>query len=100
RENLLKQDMSPGGQYFDNTYDQFTLDINGNQITNPSYNINAWIRANLADSTALIAAINTSGLNPSFTYHYLYDIRNNWVAGLENITIRYHPEYKLYEALC
>jgi RHS repeat-associated protein len=101
RETIIQQDMSPGGQYFDNTYNQYTVDASGNAVTNSFYNINGWLNTmSSVNQAALLSAINGSVLNPGIVYNNFNDIRSHWVSGYENITMKYHPEFPLLKALC
>lgn len=90
--NML-QDMSPGGQYFDNyeSYDPGTM--NPDDQT-PSY---AWLDQELStqNKTDFFTAIN-SAFNTNFTDWD--EVRNYWRDEYAFLLIQYHPELCLYNS--
>jgi hypothetical protein len=78
--NHLKADMSPGGQYFDNT--PFTL-------FSPPVPNNTWL-------TSYVAPVPPAGI-PHGSWD---DVRNNWDPAYADILVVFHPEYCRYQLKC
>ncbi|OFY82862.1 MAG: hypothetical protein A3F72_01890 [Bacteroidetes bacterium RIFCSPLOWO2_12_FULL_35_15] len=115
-KEILKADMSPGGQYFDNYYynpttNEFNivLDSNNNPI-----NDNTWLEAHIPTTGAatqfgsFLSWINNNPQNggcyfPSSvtdTWTTWDDIRSNWKDCFADFLIYYHPEYCQYQFNC
>ena len=102
RKAMMKEHMSPGGQYFDNTTEKylrltdgsFDLDANGDLQHNTSYNINDWV----SNSSNISDPISTIFSGHSFADWD--DVRDNWEAGFADLLLPYHPEYCAYEFYC
>lgn len=102
RLQLMKNDLTPGGQYFDNLPSKYLLDINGNyfldpqgdKVVDPNYLENGWLDANIT-----IAQFNTA-LVPVGTFSNWADVRNNWDDSFLDALVTFHPEYCRYEVLC
>lgn len=104
REKILKADMSPGGQYFDNTFDKYTY-VNGQLTTNLNYNKDGWFDGLPNPSTTLTALttdINVKRPNgtPAYTFATFNDIRSNWQPWFAEVTVKHHPEYWLHNQMC
>lgn len=103
RKNALLNDMSPGGQYFDNLPDVYLRDSLGNILTDTLgaipdtlYNINEWL-----DATITSAELDTFLTNNSLPSNWTWDsIRNNWQDDWADSLIEYHPEYCWYQFYC
>lgn len=88
----LKADMSPGGQYFDNTPFGTLSPLGGN--------INGWLNAEASD---ILTELDTEGLldwvvlgiSPNWDY-----VRNNWDESFASVTVKFHPEYCIYAYTC
>ncbi len=111
----LKKDMSPGGQYFDNSYAKYLVNIDANNVEytslNPAYNMDAWL--NSLDAAYAAAhngnsifpvwqnAINSS-TSPAGTYTITTaaDLRSNWQTYFADVLVNYHPEFAVYAAYC
>jgi len=111
---VLKSDLSPGGQYFDNR----PQDPNISGISNPNYliasysgpeSINHWL-INYADNylgggTSFAPNFAVLLGDPTLTWN---DIRNNWGTisskpsfdSLMNEFVKIHPEYCMWKAKC
>ncbi|MBR9847564.1 MAG: hypothetical protein GYB35_16340, partial [Algicola sp.] len=89
---LLKTDMSKGGQYFDNLPDFDPSSYNKNEWLNNLTNIS------LADRSTII---NCLGIKTETTTNNLWDyMRANWQPEWGDIMIQYHPEYCLFQQTC
>ena len=105
KAQILKTDMSPGGQYFDNLIDQ----PNTCSPAATASGINDWLTANITTSSTfwndlyffsstaprscLTASIST--VNQNWTW-----LRNNWNDCFGEFLIKYHPEYCNYKFYC
>jgi RHS repeat-associated protein len=105
-KNSMLADMSPGGQYFDNTPFVKIADNNsssptyGSYIPNPAYEIDGWLYAN-SQSTAMLAAVNGWITIPSHSpYTEWAQVRANWIPVFADLLLVYHPEYCRYVAYC
>ena len=110
KQNLLK-DLSPGGQYFDNTPKQYVVNNITGTFTGPdgnrqevsNYNcaspgcqgavINAW----LENHSGVNALLGTSALNGLDTWD---DVRVNWDDAFALELLRFHPEISYYNFHC
>jgi YD repeat-containing protein len=100
---LLKQDMSPGGQYFDNLPQRFLED----NTENPAYHTgtptlqNKWVETYIGSAglSDIITAINASA-QPCSTCTTWDDIRTNWHDEWADILVVYHPEYCMHQYFC
>ncbi len=94
---LLKQDMSPGGQYFDNIAERD--DARGN--ANSSYDKNGWLKNN-ADQTVKTCLQEKMGIRQyaTNTDDFWNEVRDNWQDEYVDITIKMHPEWCAFEKLC
>jgi RHS repeat-associated protein len=100
---LLKQDMSPGGQYFDNLPQRFLED----NTENPAYHTgsptlqNKWLATYIGTSglSDILSAINSSSF-PCSTCTTWDNIRTNWNNAWADILVPYHPEYCMHEYFC
>lgn len=103
KRNLMREDMSPGGQYFDNT----PFEFNPNGTPNTLYDIDGWWDLQVPDPFA--SGGNLHGILPglpSISVTSAVDIRNNWPtdpndeALLLDLLVKEHPEYCRYEMYC
>lgn len=108
-EQML-QDMSPGGQYFDNRPAIYTVnpsDPTGEQITNPDYystitpsyssgDINDWLTSN----SVPLSAINDYPTTGTHSYTNWDEVRDNWNSAWAAVLINYHPEKCAYDYFC
>lgn len=89
--DLLKTDMSKGGQYFDNLP---SFDPNG-------YDKNKWLVDNLSRveiqniKRCLGIQVDVLGTNNLWDY-----LRTNWKSEWGDVLIQYHPEYCLFKSTC
>ncbi len=104
RRNALLNDLSPGGQYFDNLPSEFLRDSLGNILKDTlgpipdtlNYDINEWLDSNITgtDLSNFLTAIS----KPS---NWTWDsIRNNWQDEWAEELITFHPEYCWYSMYC
>lgn len=96
----LAADMSPGGQYFDNTY---------YDVATGTFHLqdNAWLSANIdaPDFAAFMLWINgapagcsyDSGVTGSWDWN---SVRENWRDCFAEYLVKFHPEYCQYEFNC
>jgi RHS repeat-associated protein len=108
--NNMLIDMAPGGQYFDNTPDKWTVDMNGDMIPTDHYysytdgsgfhsgHINDWLLSNSTRSADMLAAINAVWSGTDFTLWD--DVRNNWDTSWARILVEWHPEYCTWNYYC
>ncbi|MCF8297769.1 MAG: RHS repeat-associated core domain-containing protein, partial [Saprospiraceae bacterium] len=118
----LKYDISPNGQYFDNTPKRFIKNQFGmDSIPNSNYSSlqNDWLRTTLNGITinefistfndtigtiilsSSVSTISTYAAANGFTPDSLYDqLRQNWDEFYGHRFIKYHPEYCLYLYYC
>lgn len=102
----MLEDMSPGGQYFDNLPSRFSINttsglqtINANYFTvgSTSGDINNWLEAQ-PNASAMLAAINADWAGTDFT---TWDqVRDNWDNNWAEILLVYHPEYCAWNYHC
>jgi RHS repeat-associated protein len=100
RKNKMLQDLSPGGQYFDNTPKKYVVnnvtgvfeDADGNRVENTSYStdINVWL-----NSQTVSASTVTGG-----SYTTWNDVRANWDDSYALALLSSHPEYTYYQFHC
>lgn len=112
KRNLLILDMSPGGQYFDNTPEQYTYDASGNLINNTNYNSNEWTTTNIWLDNNTTAWQNANFLDPANNLIDSWnEMRQYWQQGWatqsfntavngHNSLLEYHPEYCAYNHYC
>ena len=105
KAQILKTDMSPGGQYFDNLIDQPNTcspaaavgGINGwlnvNVPTSPTFWSDLFIFSSTAPRNCLTTAI--APANQNWTW-----LRNNWRDCFGEFLMQYHPEYCNYKFYC
>ncbi|MEZ4987452.1 MAG: hypothetical protein R2795_20805 [Saprospiraceae bacterium] len=90
---LLKQDMSPSGQYFDNLPDQ-SLD---SLRLNPAYDRNGWLDRVATRSPYFGEFVKCVGEG---VYGNWDNVRNNWKPEYADILIKMHPEWCAFQTLC
>ena len=97
----LKIDMSPGGQYFDNTPNYYLAD--GVRL-NPSYDRNGWLTSSSTRGNSYFAEIenclNSKNSHGETTSQFWIDLRANWKPEYADILIKLHPEWCAFETLC
>ncbi len=89
-------DMGPGGQYFDNLPQKFSVQANGDQTPNPAYDQNAWLNAHPQSAAMLTALDNLS----SASLTNWNAVRANWDPTWAAILVTYHPEHCTWEYYC
>ncbi|HXC04427.1 MAG TPA: hypothetical protein VNZ86_06720, partial [Bacteroidia bacterium] len=94
---LLTADMSPGGQYFDNTPGKYKYDSLNNAILDTTYNINLWMSTTSGISSTMLGTINSTY---STSYTTWDQVRANWIPAYGTTLVQYHPEYCLYKYYC
>jgi RHS repeat-associated protein len=105
----LLDDMSPGGQYFDNLPSRFTIDpSSGLQTINAGYysimppatyvsgDINGWLDGQ-SNSTTMRGVINTYA---SESFGNWDEVRDNWDPAWAELLLSYHPEYCAWNYHC
>jgi len=96
----LKKDMSPGGQYFSNTMQQFTLDLVEGVITNtayPSLEFN-WLNTNLSSqSSSIFNSLSTIAGMPISSWA---EVKANFQEAFLDVLVKYHPEFCAYNYFC
>lgn len=95
----MKNDMSPGGQYFDNRYFDFnTLHL----VTNAPNN--GWLNASGISIAALVAYVNANptscGIISPGSILTWDDVRNHWQSCFADFLVQFHPEYCAYQYFC
>ena len=108
---IMKQDMSPGGQYFDNTsgqylYDQhgrYQVDNTGEPIADVNYDPNHWlVNGNHLDVPTASTLLDEFNNDPGVTTVYAdWDaVKADWQDSYADILLPYHPEYCAYSFYC
>jgi RHS repeat-associated protein len=97
---LMLDDMSPGGQYFNNLPSEYVV-TSGVQYQNPNYStfssgyssqfINGW------DTVHIPNSVITSF---SSTFHSWNDVRLHWRPSMADTLVIYHPEYCTWNFYC
>lgn len=114
RLRLLKKDMSPGGQYFDNTPYQYVTGNSGELELNPDYYVYSsgtaaafqynWLDANVQDDASGFSSWFSTNIqtpcSTSVSISSWADVRANWQDCWADQLVTYHPEYCLYEYFC
>jgi YD repeat-containing protein len=90
---LLKQDMSPGGQYFDNLPDQYLDSLR----LNPAYDRNGWLDRVATRNPHFAEFVKCVGEG---VYGNWDNVRNNWMPEYPDILIKLHPEWCAFQTLC
>jgi RHS repeat-associated protein len=92
--------MSPGGEYFDNRPDAYTLvDDTLHQEVNPHYHINGWLNAH-EQSTDMLNEINNYPTTGAHSFTTWTEVRDNWDPDFAALLVKYHPEYCTWEYFC
>ncbi|MFN8712861.1 MAG: hypothetical protein ACK5Z2_08400, partial [Bacteroidota bacterium] len=102
KRQAMLNDMSPGGQYFNNLPQQYYIDpVTNLQLPTPNWSVDGWLAAH-TKSSAMIAAINTwnSANSTPTSYTTWQDIRQNWNANWAEVLLNYHPEYCAWNYNC
>jgi len=94
---LLKQDMSPGGQYFDNLPDMYLPAPNVN-TQNTNYDKNGWL--NTISDQEFYKLRDCFGIDEGKREGFFDEIRNNWKPEYAEILVSLHPEWCAYQTLC
>jgi RHS repeat-associated protein len=87
KKGVMMADVSPGGQYFDNTPDQYILE-NDIWYINPLYDPNEWL-----NKQSIPSIINLQ-------YSNWDDVRSNWEDSWAEEMFELHPEICNYEYFC
>ncbi len=97
---LLKRDMSAGGQYFDNRANLCPLDTVELPYDSSKRNHFLYKIGLHNDPDLLYLMDNVFHINPR-NFTTLFDsMRGHWQDSYGDIMVKYHPEYPLYEYLC
>lgn len=96
--SILKADMSPGGQYFDNLPEMYISP--GDTTLNASYDKNGWLNTNIDQATKnrlkeCLADVPYTSENELWD-----DLRANWDDSYADILVALHPEYCAYKTQC
>ncbi|WP_338356623.1 hypothetical protein [Yeosuana marina] len=94
---LLKQDMSPGGQYFDNLPDVYKPAPDVNTL-NANYDKNGWL--NTISDQEFYKLRDCFGIDEGKREGLFNEIRNNWKPEYADILVSLHPEWCAYKTLC
>ncbi len=108
---ILLADMSPGGQYFDNSHSLYTTDSLGDEVLVSNYKdlMDDWLDAELRDSSGVRLGISdfhwTDANGDTIDlvqagWTSWDDIRENWRDEWAELLLPYHPEYCMYEFQC
>ncbi|MDF1675978.1 MAG: hypothetical protein P1U44_09710 [Vicingaceae bacterium] len=123
--SIMKLQMSPGGQYFDNLPSKYQdtspadgladLDGNGEPIIDGSYDIDGWLETafgtdptnpspTFTQNTAIATIISNVSTTTGVTYNTWEKIRTDWqyfeAEGLADLLVEDHPEYCAYKYNC
>ncbi|HBG69518.1 MAG: hypothetical protein A2W93_00675 [Bacteroidetes bacterium GWF2_43_63] len=95
----MKIDMSPVGQYFDNTIDEYIEDVNGNLIKDTLYDHNEFIAPLI---NPMVCSLYALGLPVTHIQESLWPeyLRENWEDKYAEGTIWFHPEYSAFYRHC
>ncbi|RFN58801.1 RHS repeat protein [Marixanthomonas ophiurae] len=94
---LLKQDMSPGGQYFDNLPDMYQPAPDVNTL-NTSYDENGWL--NTISDQEFYRLKDCFGSDEGKREGLFNELRKNWKPEYADILVSLHPEWCAYKTLC
>jgi RHS repeat-associated protein len=96
----LSNDMSPGGQYFDNIRSHCP----GDTGTLPAQDINRYLNTICQDrflmDSDLIAIANSFYITPPYGSSLWDSMRMHWKPWYAEVMLKYHPEHPLYRLLC
>lgn len=123
--SIMKLQISPGGQYFDNLPSKYQdtspadgladLDGNGEPIIDGSYDIDGWLEDTFGtnptspttaftQSTAIATIISNVSTTTGVTYNTWEKIRTDWLyfeaEGLADLLVEDHPEYCAHKYNC
>lgn len=90
--DAMLRDVSPGGQYFDNTPDAYITNVNGIGVPNPMYDINLWL------DEVMATFVTPASLDASFTTWD--DVRDHWDPAYADILVEHHPERCAFAYFC
>ncbi|MGD1848066.1 MAG: hypothetical protein ACFB10_21945, partial [Salibacteraceae bacterium] len=107
RLEALKQDMSPGGLYFDTLPAKYEKDINGLYVINADgdrvivSNYTSSVRQQWLNNYPISGGLlNGFNFDAGTSFSSWDDVRNNWDDAYADVLATYHPEYCRYQALC
>jgi hypothetical protein len=103
-------DMSPGGQYFDNLPTKYYIPTGTYaQVVNPNYTlysssyptqyINGWLSTQ-PDSVLAMAAVNNTPTTGAHAFTSWSQVRANWESDFSAALFKFHPEYCAYNFYC
>lgn len=107
RRRILLGDVSPGGQYFDNTFSNeevlnITTGIFENNPNYPTPYRNVWLNNKVADENTAggISYISSTFIVPGLTINNWNAVRANWQEAWADILVAYHPEICAWNYFC